>query len=77
MGTEIANPVGFSPRPGITITQLCYRDVLQAKGRVGHVDVLTEHAKILGYEYILWNDRVYFLTGESRKDTGLTVADIN
>jgi hypothetical protein len=68
---------GFSPRPGVVISEFSYRDVLQAKNHLGHIVKLAELAKQLGYEYILWNDRVYFVGGEYCLDTGITAASVH
>ena len=76
MLTKTSSPNGFTPRPGVFISQFSFRDVLQAKNRVGQIDRLVEFAHTLGYEYILWNDRVYFLSGDVVSDTGFTAASV-
>ena len=42
---------------------LSYRDVLVAHNIVGNIQKLMRHADVLGYKYILWNDRVYLADG--------------
>ena len=42
---------------------LSYKNVLAAHRFVGNFDVLKEAAKALGYEFILWNGRVYRACG--------------
>ena len=42
---------------------LSYKDVLVAHRFVGDFDVLKEAAKALGYEFILWNGKVYWACG--------------
>ena len=42
---------------------LSYKNVLVAHRFVGNFDVLKDAAKVLGYEFILWNDRVYWACG--------------
>jgi hypothetical protein len=76
MLTESSLHKGFTPRPGVFISQFSFRDVLQAKNRVGQIDRLVEFAHTLGYEYILWNDRVYFLSGDVVTDTGFTSSSV-
>ena len=42
---------------------LSYKNVLAANRFVGNFDVLKEAAKTLGYEFILWNGKVYWACG--------------
>ena len=42
---------------------LSYKNVLVANRFVGNFDVLKEAAKALGYEFILWNGKVYRACG--------------
>ena len=42
---------------------LSYKNVLAAHRFVGNFDVLKEAAKALGYEFILWNGKVYWACG--------------
>ena len=42
---------------------LSYKNVLVAHRFVGNFDVLKDAAKALGYEFILWNGRVYWADG--------------
>ena len=42
---------------------LSYKNVLAAHRFVGNFDVLKEAAKALGYEFILWNGKVYRACG--------------
>ena len=42
---------------------LSYKNVLAAHRFVGNFDVLKEAAKALGYEFILWNGRVFLACG--------------
>ena len=42
---------------------LYYKNVLVAHRFVGNFDVLKEAAKALGYEFILWNGKVYWACG--------------
>ena len=42
---------------------LSYKNVLTTHRFVGNVDVLKEAAKALGYEFILWNGKVYRVCG--------------
>ena len=42
---------------------LSYKNVLVAHRFVGNFDVLKEAAKALGYEFILWNGKVYRACG--------------
>ncbi len=57
MGTVIAKFAGEQTR------MLSYKNVLAAHRFVGNFDVLKEAAKALGYEFILWNGRVYRACG--------------
>ena len=42
---------------------LSYKNVMVAHRFVGNFDVLKDAAKALGYEFILWNGRVYWACG--------------
>ena len=42
---------------------LSYKNVLVAHRFVDNFDVLKDAAKALGYEFILWNGRVYWADG--------------
>ncbi len=42
---------------------LSYKNVLAARRFVCNFDVLKEAAKALGYEFILWNGKVYWACG--------------
>jgi len=44
--------------------KLSFRDVLVARGRVGHIDRMYEYAHTLDYPYFLWNGRIYQLVNE-------------
>ena len=57
MGTLIARFAGEQTHI------LSYKNVLAAHRFVGNFDVLKEAAKVLGYEFILWNGRVYLACG--------------
>ena len=57
MGTIIAKFAGEQTR------MLSYKNVLAANRFVGNFDVLKEAAKTLGYEFILWNGKVYWACG--------------
>ena len=61
---------------------LTYRNVLTCKTWLGDIARMYKHARELGYEYFLWNDRVYRipqqLGGQAEViDTGMTVNDIS
>ncbi len=61
--------------------QLTYKDVLTCKVMLGHISRMYQYATELGYEYFLWNDRVYRIPPKiggkpEVVDTGLTVKDI-
>lgn len=61
--------------------KLTYKDVVTCKSYLGHISKMFDLADALGYEYFLWNGRVYKIAkaGEIRKytiDTGLTFRDI-
>lgn len=65
----------------MTIKQLTYRDVLTCKTWLGHIERMYKYAIDLGYEYFLWNDRVYRVEGALGAepevwDTGLGVKDV-
>ena len=57
MGTLVAKFAGEQTR------MLYYKNVLVAHRFVGNFDVLKEAAKALGYEFILWNGKVYWACG--------------
>ena len=57
MGTLIAKFAGEQTHI------LSYKNVLAAHRFVGNFDVLKEAAKALGYEFILWNGKVYWACG--------------
>ena len=57
MGTPIAKFAGEQTR------MLSYKNVLTTHRFVGNFDVLKEAAKALGYEFILWNGKVYWACG--------------
>lgn len=63
------------------MSTLSFRDVLTCKTWLGDIDRMYKYACELGYEYFLWNDRVYRippkLGGKPEViDTGLTVSDV-
>jgi len=76
MNVPSPTPQGFSPRPGVYVNTFSFRDVLQAKKSLGHITHLHRLACSLGFEYMLWDDRVYFLQNDSYFDTGLTRAAV-
>lgn len=51
--------------------EINYRNVLVAHSHLGHINIIREHARILGYRYFLWNDIVY--TTKECYDTGYTI----
>ena len=57
MGTLIAKFAGEQT------SMLTYKNVMVANRFVGNFDVLKEAAKALGYEFILWNGKVYLACG--------------
>ncbi len=57
MGTLITKFVGEQT------SILSYKNVLAANRFVGNFDVMKEAAKALGYEFILWNGKVYWACG--------------
>ena len=57
MGTLIARFAGEQTHI------LSYKNVLAAHRFVGNFDVLKEASKALGYEFILWNGKVYWACG--------------
>jgi hypothetical protein len=63
------------------MTALSYKDVLTCKTWLGDIAKMFEFARQLGYEYFLWNDRVYRiipkLGGKPEViDTNLTVENV-
>ena len=57
MGTLIEKSAGDQTR------LLSYKNVLTAHRFVGNFEVLKEAAKALGYDFILWNGKVYRACG--------------
>ncbi len=61
--------------------QLSFKDVLTCKVWLGDVVKMYNFASQLGYEYFLWNDRVYRIVPKlggkpEVHDTNLTIADV-
>lgn len=50
--------------------------VLIPKSSLGHISRAIELAQASGYEFVLWNDRVYRIENNRQFDTGLTIADV-
>lgn len=57
---------------------LSYKDVITCKTWIGNISYMRECAVKLGYEYLLWNDRVYKVLPfcNNAEDTGLTAKDV-
>lgn len=77
MRSNQVKTIGNARRCGPEVTSPMDRDVLHTEEWVGHVGSPTDLAHKLGYEYILWNDRVYHVEAESLRDTGLTERDLH
>lgn len=61
---------------------ITWRDVVTCKTWLGSIDRMYKYALELGYEYFMWNDRIYHIPAKLGGkpeviDTGLTVNDIN
>lgn len=59
---------------------ITYRDVAVCKTWVGSIENMRNLALALGYEYFLWNDRVYQIEvggGNYARDTGLTKKELD
>lgn len=53
------------------------KDVIRKMTPFGHILDLQAVAVRLGYNYMLWNDRVYTVhSGKMPEDTGLTINDL-
>jgi hypothetical protein len=55
-----------------------YKNTLTCKTWIGSLERMYQYAVELGYEYILWNDRVYKVLPfcKNVEDTGMTVEDL-
>lgn len=76
INTDPANArVGYSPRPGVTLTRMSFRDVLQTRENTGR-NKLADMARELGYDYMLYRGVVYHVQSGCEVDTGLTASDV-
>lgn len=41
------------------MSQLSWKDIFDCKIWYGHISVIARKAHLAGYEYFVWNDRVY------------------
>ena len=60
----------------MTLKHLSYRHVLHTSEHLGHIDVMHDLARQLGYPCFLWNDRVYRVTESHYEETSLTRANV-
>jgi hypothetical protein len=56
--------------------KLSYKDVLQAKNRVGCQQDLNIYALNLGYIYYAWNGRIYKSNLSRPEDTGILESEL-
>lgn len=49
--------------------------ILRTYAGLGHISVLAQYAKKLGFSFVSWNDKIYNITGATAIDTGLTESD--
>ena len=68
---------GDSLRSGPGVASLTDRDLLHTEEWIGNVGSPTDLARKLGYQYILWNDRVYHVEADALRDTGLSEGDVH
>lgn len=45
---------------------ITWKNVLDCKAWYGHITAMAETAKRAGYEYFVWNDRLYRFTDEEK-----------
>jgi len=50
---------------------LTWRDVFDCKSTYWHISHILKAASEAGYDYFVWNGRVYAITPNGEKDTGL------
>ena len=61
---------GLSPK-------LSWKNILDCKKWYGHISAIADQARMVGYEYFIWNDRIYKTSGtDGWTDTNKSMDDI-
>lgn len=64
---------GSTPAAGA----ISWRNTLDCRREYGHITRIIKAARSVGYEYFVWNGRVYRVIGELlSKDTGILASEL-